>query len=258
MNGLVPIGGLSNEERYGMFTEIWTDVGAKTDPRPTYEDMAESYTESHRHYHEINHPFYAAKELAPIKKNPWLLEHEDEVRAFLGKLSLADPDECLKAYVKDLTGEVGLSLMGHDKIYRISKFRLVKDNELRSAEWTRDVALAAGLSQELANNIYDNIIATDHTRTPQRLAAKLTIDCDLSILGKPAHVFDMYEQNIRKEWWFVPGPIFRNTRAKVLQKFLERDHIYETEYFRGLYEKSARENLQRSIDRLISKEDPED
>ena len=62
--------------------------------------------------------------------------------------------------------------------------------------------------------------------------------------------FDEYEQNIRREYSWVPEDQFRQGRSAILQMFLDRDSIYLTDFFKGKYESQARENLQRSIDAL--------
>jgi predicted metal-dependent HD superfamily phosphohydrolase len=75
-------------------------------------------------------------------------------------------------------------------------------------------------------------------------------DVDLSILGRAPEVFDAYEQAIRKEYAWVDDEQYNRARIEVLQSFLDRDRIYRTDVFAGLYEQSARENLSRSISRL--------
>jgi pantetheine-phosphate adenylyltransferase len=49
---------------------------------------------------------------------------------------------------------------------------------------------------------------------------------------------------------YVPDPVFRKKRAAVLRALLERPFLYGTGRFRGLYERAARANLERSLARL--------
>ena len=72
----------------------------------------------------------------------------------------------------------------------------------------------------------------------------------VAILGKPADEFARYDAAIRQEYAWVSAEAYRAGRSKVLQSFLDRDRIYQTEFFRNRYEEKARENLQRVIKRL--------
>ncbi len=47
----------------------------------------------------------------------------------------------------------------------------------------------------------------------------------------------------------VPHADFWAARKKILQSFLDRESIYQTPEFQGEYEKRARHNLRRSIER---------
>ena len=76
------------------------------------------------------------------------------------------------------------------------------------------------------------------------------IDVDLAILGTPAERFDEYERQVRDEYSWVPGFLFRRKRREILTAFLARPHVYNTERFRVRYEAVARANLARSIERL--------
>jgi predicted metal-dependent HD superfamily phosphohydrolase len=50
----------------------------------------------------------------------------------------------------------------------------------------------------------------------------------------------------------VPALVFASKRAEILQRFLDRSHVFATEWFRQKYEKPARRNLEASIMRLES------
>jgi predicted metal-dependent HD superfamily phosphohydrolase len=45
---------------------------------------------------------------------------------------------------------------------------------------------------------------------------------DLSILGAETPRFDQYEQQVRDEYGWVPGPIYRHKRKAILESFLAR------------------------------------
>ncbi len=142
---------------------------------------------------------------------------------------------------------VEFAIWYHDCIYDSTR----KDNEDMSASKAYDVALMLGQSFGFADKVAGLIDATKHRRTPPwSQDAKLIIDIDLSILGQSDAVFDEYEENIRKEYRFVPDDFFRSGRAEILQSFLDRPSIYYTDFFKAKYEEPARRNLKRSIAKL--------
>jgi predicted metal-dependent HD superfamily phosphohydrolase len=195
---------------------VWRELGAATVDDLLFHQLVASYSEPHRKYHTVQH----------LEE---CLAHLDQVRS-----------EAERA------GEVELALWFHDAIYDT----LRKDNEKRSAEWARESALAAGLSNEQANRIYALILVTMHEALVAGRDAAVLVDVDLSILGAETARFDEYERQVREEYSWVPGPLYRKSRRQVLRGFLERERIYGTEYFLARHETRARENLTRSLDRL--------
>jgi predicted metal-dependent HD superfamily phosphohydrolase len=85
---------------------------------------------------------------------------------------------------------------------------------------------------------------TDPPDTP------LLIDLDLAVLARPATDYDRYTAAIRKEYWMVPGFVYRKERTRVLAHLLDRPTIYQTPYGRKHYEAPARENLWRELREL--------
>ena len=79
-----------------------------------------------------------------------------------------------------------------------------------------------------------------------RLAAEIRLIPCVAILGQPEARFDMYQQQIRAEYAWVPEAVYRAKRAEILQGFLVRPFIYGTEPFRTKYEAAARRNLLRT------------
>jgi predicted metal-dependent HD superfamily phosphohydrolase len=76
------------------------------------------------------------------------------------------------------------------------------------------------------------------------------VDVDLSILGSPLVRYEEYERQIRAEYSHVPPKIFESKRAGILQGFLDRPRIFNTQVFFERYEQPARVNLARAIARL--------
>lgn len=76
------------------------------------------------------------------------------------------------------------------------------------------------------------------------------LDCDLSILGADCARFDAYEVGIWYEYRHYPWIQFAERRAGILEKFLNRDRIYLTEWGHDSFDAMARDNLRRSIETL--------
>ena len=137
--------------------------------------------------------------------------------------------------------EVELAIWFHDAVYDVKG----KDNELKSAEWARAELLTAGVSEQQSQRVYDLIMATQHSAmdaldTPDK---QLLVDIDLAILGSSPARFSDYEQQVRAEYSYVPGFIFRRKRRDILQGFLSRNPIYQTPELKLRFELQARKNL---------------
>jgi predicted metal-dependent HD superfamily phosphohydrolase len=157
-------------------------------------------------------------------------------------------DECFAQFdgarvLAEHPAEVELALWFHDAIYQPRR----TDNEAKSAEWARTSALAAGVAADAAGRVHSLVMATRHEAVPQGRDQEVLVDVDLSILGALPTRFDEYERQVREEYSWVPGPIFRRTRRGILQGFLDRPEIYSTGPFKARLEAAARANLARSI-----------
>ncbi len=195
---------------------LWRQLGASESDDELYQRLVTYYSEPHRKYHTMQH----------LEE---CFTHLENVRSFAER-----PEE------------VELALWFHDAIYDTRK----KDNEERSAEWARDSALAAGLTDDQATRIYKLVMATLHDAVPLGRDAEVLVDIDLAILGSHITRFDEYEVQVRQEYSWVPEPLYRAARRKVLQGFTNRRSIYSTEYFLTEYEARARDNIARSLARL--------
>lgn len=140
------------------------------------------------------------------------------------------------------------ALYWHDAIYDPR----AKDNEAQSAVLlereaqghlpAEDIALAATIVRATtAHKVPDGLSPEDAADTA------LFLDLDLSILGAPVHVYDRYENDIRKEYAFVPEAAFRAGRGAILKNFLARERLYFTEICAADWEATARANLARAI-----------
>jgi predicted metal-dependent HD superfamily phosphohydrolase len=125
-----------------------------------------------------------------------------------------------------------------------------QDNEQKSAEWAKAAALRSGLSVPAAERVYDLVMVTRHRAQPESTDAKILVDIDLSILGAPSERFDEYEGQVREEYAWVPWLLFRRKRRQILEEFIARPRIFNTDCFVESHEAQARSNLQRSLEKL--------
>jgi predicted metal-dependent HD superfamily phosphohydrolase len=137
----------------------------------------------------------------------------------------------------------------HDAIYDPAK----QDNE----------ELSAQLAEELLSPLYsDNQVAGVATmiratarhemlNCPDKAAEQDMahfLDMDLSILGASWAIFEVYEANIRQEYSIYPDAAFWPGRAAVLERFLNRERLYFSEWGFDSFETKARANLAKAID----------
>jgi predicted metal-dependent HD superfamily phosphohydrolase len=196
----------------------WASFGP---PPPTglQAELKRAWAEPHRHYHDPR--------------------HLGECLALWSRWQVYFPH----------AGEVAMALWFHDAIYDAQ----ARDNELQSAAWAARSLARAGVDSEAAQRVYDLVMATQH-KAPTHLGsnpdAPWLIDIDLSILGSPAERFDRYEQDVRKEYAWVPDLRFKEARGRVLQSFLDRPQLYHGEAAVALLEAQARTNLADALARL--------
>jgi predicted metal-dependent HD superfamily phosphohydrolase len=146
----------------------------------------------------------------------------------------------------DHPAEVEIALWFHDAIYELKG----KDNEARSAAWATAELTAAGVDPRAIERVRQLVMATRHTALPEGTDQQLLVDVDLSILGAPRSRFIEYEEQVREEYKWVPGFLFRRKRRHLLKEFLARDPIFNTPTLRSRLEDQARANLAFSLERL--------
>lgn len=189
------------------------------------QDLQARYSEPQRYYHTWDH-----------------------IQALLGHYSgivdhLHDPVAVLWA------------LYWHDAIYDPQ----ASDNEDRSADLLNEMA-PSELAYQSRNRADAIIRATkrhliaDGLSPNDRADMELFLDIDLSILASSQRAFEVYEDQIRKEYAFVPEAIYVQARKGILKGFLNRDRLFFSDVFHERWEARARENLIRSIETLDAKE----
>ena len=167
-----------------------------------------------------------------------------------------------KDKIQNLTA-VGLAIMFHDIIYDPKS----KLNEEKSAELFVE-QLGSIIDPQLKNIVVEYIIATKehNVSNSNDNDLKLFIDFDMSILGSHISEYQVYVENIRKEYSFIPISDFRKGRCLFLKKTLSMTSnttdstnvdistttIFATDEFRTLYENQAKSNISWEINYLSS------
>lgn len=190
------------------FAAPWRRLRARPDPTPLHGVVCSAYRGPGRHYHTLDHIAH-------------VLTVFDGIRH-----CLAEPD----------AAEMALWL--HDLVYDTR----ATDSEAQSAAQARMLLGPAGIKPDVVSKVADLILATEHAADQEDPDARYVADTDLAILGAPSPDFERYEQQIRREYMWVPESTYRARRAATLCRFLERPYIYQTPEFRHL-ETPARINL---------------
>lgn len=77
--------------------------------------------------------------------------------------------------------------------------------------------------------------------------ARLLLDVDLSILGSNLAGFLAYDEQIKREYAWVPDDVFDERRAELLEGLLRREPLYLTAALRSRFESQARINLAAAV-----------
>ena len=80
--------------------------------------------------------------------------------------------------------------------------------------------------------------------------ARLVVDINLAILGSDPGRYAEFERDVRNEYKWVPGLVYRKGRAKILQSFLARPRIYLWPAAYEDFEHRARINVGQVIQTL--------
>lgn len=197
------------------FSQLLAYIGFTTkETEYHWLDLEKSYSAKSRHYHNLTHL-------------------EDMILNF----------ETYRDQIQN-PNEIIFAIFYHDYIYKSSK----KDNELKSAEFALSIlAENAKLDKQL---VFDTICATQLHQHHQIEDINWLIDFDLKILARDWNEYQMYFEQIRKEYRIYPDFLYKPGRAKTLQHFLENEFIFQTEEFRKLYEEKARRNIEKEISLL--------
>ncbi len=186
--------------------------------RGTFDNLEAAYSESHRRYHTKEHIDHC-------------LELFEQYRGHATR-----------------PNEVELALWFHDAVYK----PMSRDNEARSAEWAGRFMIDNAIDPATVDRVTRLIMATVHEAPAGESDAQLLVDIDLSILGSSEEQYRKFEADVREEFRWVPGFLYKKGRLRILQSFFDRDAIYATADLRERFEARARINLEAAIKRLQS------
>lgn len=191
----------------------WHKLGLRAPEAPVFDSLMRAYSEPHRHYHTVRHLQECFSKLEELQT--------DAVHI----------------------GEIELALWFHDAIYNVKRH----DNEEQSAEWAVSCLRQANAPDAITQHVRSLILATRHHAPTTDTDASVLLDVDLSILGASPERFQEYEQQIRDEYRHVPLPLFAHKRKEVLEGFLKRPRIFNTNAFFDRYELQARNNIGNAL-----------
>lgn len=193
-----------------VLTELGQDVSLTN---AFWQEIFLQHSHKSRHYHSFQHLESIWQQLQPVK---------DQLQDWPVIL-------CAIAY--------------HDFIYDTKS----GSNEQKSAEKAVSKMLDAGFDRDRADRCYKHVIATKGHNVSEDPDTNFFTDADLSILGSNDETYQVYTNNIRKEYRLFPDFMYKPGRRKVLQHFLHLPKIFKTDHFFTLYEEQARRNIKREL-----------
>jgi len=176
-----------------------------------WSEIEVNYSTSNRYYHTLKHLDYIYTSLQNIKI--------DTITEF--------------------------AIFYHDIIYDVRK----KDNEKRSAYLAKQRLNELNVPKEIQEEVSKLIIKTQ-THQGKNQRDNLFLDADLAILASPIEVYQNYIENIRKEYFIYNDEVYKSGRKEVLGFFLQKERLYNSDYFHKRYENKARKNLESELKSL--------
>jgi predicted metal-dependent HD superfamily phosphohydrolase len=135
----------------------------------------------------------------------------------------------------------------HDIIYDTTK----SDNEEISADYAEKSLKLLSASPDLTEKVKRMILLTKHNKGEKITHdEKIFLDADLSILGSDGETYREYKQAIRNEFIKYPDAVYNAGRKKVLQNFLSKQYIYQTDEIRKELEFQAIINITEELKNL--------
>ncbi|MBW4507685.1 MAG: hypothetical protein KME64_14395 [Scytonematopsis contorta HA4267-MV1] len=179
-----------------------------------FDEIVAAYSSNERHYHNLLH-----------------IQQVLKTASILKPLAFNFPT-------------IQIAIWFHDFVYDPK----AKDNEEKSAEYAFIYFKNLNIPLSIINDVVNMILNTkNHYACPKDIDSQILIDSDLSILGSESLEYKAYARAIRLEYAWVSDTEYQIGRTKVLQKFLQRERIYFTEFAFKMFEFKARENINNEI-----------
>jgi predicted metal-dependent HD superfamily phosphohydrolase len=206
---------------------MWDTIGLNSKKRDSYyNDYIKVYTDPSRHYHNLDHISEGLEEIEELSVNVGLEKY--------------------------ITALMYFAWWNHDYVYftinneKLSSIHAIE--VIKQCVTIHDPMAMCNISTIL---IEDCIEFTTHDKHYiDKRIVQYFLDIDLARLGVDSNSFDIYSNQIRKEYSQVPLKVYNLARIEIMSGFLKRPHIYLSEYFRGKYETQARKNVKRHIEEL--------
>lgn len=128
----------------------------------------------------------------------------------------------------------------HDIIYKVSNSTKEADSAKLAMERLNSIAYPATKIAKCVNMI----LATKEHLTSEDNDTNFLMDADLAILGKSEEEYQKYRDQIREEYAIYHDFIYKFGRKKTMQKFLNKENVYKTEYFSNKFSQQARNNIE--------------
>ncbi len=187
--------------------------------------LISQYQGSHRNYHNLEHIAHCIQEFLWSREN-YFSEHVNY-------------------------RQLALAILSHDIIYKdehlISSFisSLKGNDEQKSAQV---VEYFFGKDFYYASQIIESTQHTYHLNFELDETMKLMRSIDLSILGQEQHIYELYLENIRSEYFEYSDKDYQEGRIKVLEKFMS-SQLFEHHAFHH-YESYAKENITKELNSM--------
>ena len=177
-----------------------------------WNEIEMAYSGKKRFYHNLNHLDFILDKLQPLKNQfkEWRI--------------------------------IVFAIAYHDFVYDVLK----SDNEEKSASYAAEKLKKLGVQAERIENCKELILATKK-HLPSDNEVNLFTDADLSILGSETDVYQMYTDNIRREYSIFPSLVYNHGRKKVVEHFLEMERIFKSDEFYEKFEMLARDNMEGEL-----------
>lgn len=205
-----------------------------------------AYTESHRHYHTLEHlvnMFDLFDEHITNIPHPWAVEMAIWFHDFVY-------DTNQPQYASNEANSVKAMLaMLNPKIPGWPNHDLSNDNRWLENRETLMLAAEFIMSTKGHKIKAAGIMADD----AKRLSNEYFLDIDLSILGASKSICDAFDNNIRKEFAQYPDDQFAKGRAQAMYDFKQRARVFYTDEFHQKHNDYARKNLKTIISKWSHK-----